>query len=89
MRPAAAAVLIVACVLVVGACDGPPPDEITISEIACQDEAYSIGYMVRLPHEPHSAERCVQIATRATPRIVPPAHPFLSSPLRQTKEAAR
>jgi hypothetical protein len=75
--------------VVVGACDGAPPDEITISEISCQDEAYSISYMVRLPHEPHSAERCVQIATRAIPRIVPSVQPFLSSPLRQTKEAAR
>ena len=83
MRPALAAVGIVACMLVIGACEVVPPDQPTLSEIACQDEPYSIGYMVRLPHEPHSAERCVQIATRAPARIVPEVKPFLSKPIKE------
>lgn len=89
MNPRIVIVLLGFCALVVGACDGPPPDEMTISEIACQDSAYSTGYMVRLPHEPHSAERCAQIQRRAPPRMVPDVAPFLHPPIRLTKEAAR
>jgi len=45
--------------------------------------------MVRLPYEPHSAERCVQVQTKAPPRFVPDIAPFLHSPMRQIKEGSQ
>lgn len=84
MKPVFSAVGILACVLVVGACDGPQPEPLSMAEVACQDTTYSSAYMVRLPHEPHAAERCLQIVRRASAReAAPDVAPFLSSPIRK------
>ena len=87
MRAARCALGILACVAVVAACENTA--DLDLQAQACPATLFSTGYMVRLPHEPHSAERCVQVQTRAPPRFVPDVAPFFHSPLHQTKEPAR
>jgi len=54
-----------------------------IEEIVCADTVFSTGYMIRLPHEPHAAERCIQLQRRALPReAAPDVKPFLSPPIK-------
>lgn len=81
------AVLVVIGALTLAGCDNTA--DLELQAQACPDTMFSTGYMVRLPHEPHSAERCVQVQRRAPPRFVPDVGPFLHDPIRQTKQAAR
>jgi len=68
----------------------PPPakvePELSPEEAACQDDAFSYGYMVRRPRDPHGLEYCEHIARGVPSRFVPDTPAFLHMPIKPKRK---